>query len=315
MKNRFFLPLLCLVLSLFMAAQAQAYVADIAFDQRVVPLERNNVKLHLDCTTVKGATPAKSILLVHGLTYSSHEFDVDYADYSLTRYLATQGYAVWRVDVAGYGSSEEVKDGFMPDSDYAAEDVAAAAQRVIELTGQKQIDVLGWSWGTVTSGRFAAKHPEMVRKLVLYAPILVGLGAYDVTRPFNDNTWVHAAGDFQVTPAGDIDYSICEPAVVATFQSNCWRFDKNSSPNGGRKDLLVKDTVRLIPFEKITVPTLVMCGDKDPYLHLDLIKQAMPELASKDSTLFIIPGAAHAMMMERPYYKLFRETIIEYLSK
>ncbi|MDO5536811.1 MAG: alpha/beta fold hydrolase [Desulfovibrionaceae bacterium] len=314
MLKRSFVPFLVLLLSLFITAQAQAYTADIAIDQQVVPLERNGQKLYLERMTVAQTAPAKNILLVHGLTYSSHEFDVDYADYSLARYLATQGYAVWRLDVAGYGSSADVKDGFMPNSDYAAEDVAAAAKLIIEQSGQKQIDVLGWSWGTVTSGRFAAKHPEMVRKLVLYAPILVGLGEYDVTKPFNENTWVHAAGDFQVTASGDIDYSITDPAVVATFQSNAWRYDKDSSPNGGRKDLLVKGDVRLIPFEKISVPTLVICGDKDPYLNMDSIRKAMPELASKESKLFVIPGAAHAMMMERPYYKLFRETVVDYLK-
>ena len=155
--------LLVLIVSLLLGAQAQAYTASIPFDQKVVPLERNGVRLHLDRIALADTQPAKQILLVHGLTYSSHEFDVDYADYSLARFLATQGYAVWRLDVAGYGSSEDVKDGFMPNSDYAAEDVAAAARTIIAQSGQKKIDVLGWSWGTVTSGRFAAKHPELVR--------------------------------------------------------------------------------------------------------------------------------------------------------
>ena len=277
------------------------------------PLERNGIQLHLERMTVKGEKPQKQILLVHGLTYSSHEFDVDYADYSLARYLAKQGYAVWRVDIAGYGESEEVADGFLPDSDYAAQDVAAAARKILDVSGQKTLDVLGWSWGTVTSGRFVAQHPEMVRKLVLYAPILVGLGEAKVDKPFNHNTWVHAAGDFQVTPSGEIDYAIVEPAVVSTFQSNSWRYDKDSSPNGGRRDLLVKDSVRLIPVDKIRVPTLVLCGDKDPYLNLARIREAMPELP-KGSKLEIIPGAAHAMMMEKPYYRQFRQQVIDFLK-
>lgn len=277
------------------------------------PLERNGIKLHLERMTVKGENPQLQILLVHGLTYSSHEFDVNYQDYSLARYLAKHGYAVWRLDIAGYGESEEVKDGFLPNSDYAAEDIAAAAQKIIAVSGQKKIDVLGWSWGTVTSGRFAARHPEMVNKLVLYAPILVGLGDIAVTNPFNHNTWVHAADDFQVTPSKEIDYSITDPAVVATYQSNCWRYDKESSPNGGRRDLLVKNTVRLIPFEKIKVPTLVICGDKDPYLNMDRIKEAIPELG-KGSKLEVLPGAAHAMMMEKPYYQQFRTLVVDFLK-
>ena len=66
-------------------------------------LERNGIVLHLDCTTLKGKEPERNILLVHGVTYSSHEFDINYKDYSLLRFLAREGYAVWRLDIAGFG--------------------------------------------------------------------------------------------------------------------------------------------------------------------------------------------------------------------
>lgn len=35
----------------------------------------------------------------------------------------------------------------------------------------------------------------------------------------------------------------------------------------------------------------------------------------KDSELVIVNGAAHAMLMERPYYKLFRERILNFLNR
>jgi hypothetical protein len=38
--------------------------------------------------------PLGQMLLVHGLTFSSHEFDLNYKDYSLARWLANQGYVV-----------------------------------------------------------------------------------------------------------------------------------------------------------------------------------------------------------------------------
>lgn len=296
------------------AAENSATVrADAQYEFLTLPLERNGYKLHLDSTKLKNATPKKNILLVHGLTYSSHEFDVNYDDYSLIRFLAKQGYAVWRVDVTGYGQSQAVEDGFLPNSDYAADDIAAAAQMILKTSGQKTLDVLGWSWGTVTSSRFAAKHPDMVRKLVLYAPILSGLSAGNVTAPFNNNTWVHAAGDFQTTADGSIDYAITEPAVVSEFQSNCWRYDGISSPNGGRRDLLSAPSNLLILLETIKTPTLVIGGDKDPYLNMALMEKT-PQYLPQGSALVIIPGAAHSMMMEKPYYKKFRTDVIEFLN-
>ena len=263
--------------------------ADAATEYQIqtFPLERNGIALHLQRLAVAGTQPQRQILLVHGLTYSSHEFDVNYADYSLARYLAARGFAVWTFDVAGYGDSQEVEDGFMPNSDYAAEDAAAAAAEILKVSGQK--------------------------KLVLYAPIMVGLGAAEVKVPFNHNTWLHAAGDFQTTKDGAIDYSIVDPQVVAVFQSNCWRYDKDSSPNGGRRDLLVSAETPLIDPASIQVPTLVIGGDKDPYLNLDSMRAAMDKLPS-GSKLEIMPGAAHAMMMEKPYYKEFRQKVVEFLE-
>ncbi len=51
-------------------------------------LERNGLALHLQEINVSGSEPENNILLIHGVTYSSHEFDIDYEDYSLARKLA-----------------------------------------------------------------------------------------------------------------------------------------------------------------------------------------------------------------------------------
>ena len=93
------------------------------------PLERNGISLHLDSLATAGSAAQNNILLVHGSSYSSHEFDIIYLDYSLVRRLAQEGYTVWRIDIAGYGQSEAVEDGMMPDTEYASEDVHAAADR------------------------------------------------------------------------------------------------------------------------------------------------------------------------------------------
>lgn len=195
--------------------------AEINYTKTTYPISRNGVELHLDRTTADGATPEKNILLTHGVTYSSHEFDVDYKDYSLVRFLAGQGYAVWKLDIAGFGQSGEVKNGFMPDSDYAAEDINAAVEKIVSESGKDKIDILGWSWGTVTAGRFAARYPEHIDRLVLYAPILSGIGKYEVNEPFHHNDWEHAADDFQHSADGGFDYSIIEPEMLEMFCSSC----------------------------------------------------------------------------------------------
>ena len=202
----------CALLLLFVAMDCpHALSEETLYSCEVFPLERNGIALHLDCMKTDGVNPKKKILLIHGSSYSSHEFDINYQDYSLVRRLAREGYAVWRLDIAGYGQSSPVDDGFLPDTAYAAEDVHAAVERILQNSGQEKIDVLGWSWGTMIAGRFAAEHPEHLRKLVLYAPILSGLGVREQHEAFIHNTWESAAEDFQRNPDGSFDLTVTDP--------------------------------------------------------------------------------------------------------
>ena len=279
-----------------------------------IPISRNGVELHLDCMTVKDSSPQKNILLTHGVTYSSHEFDVDYKDYSLARRLAREGYAVWRLDIAGFGQSGAVSDGFLPDSDYAAEDIHAAVQKIVEESGQDKIDLLGWSWGTVTASRFVIKYPENIGKFVMYAPILSGLGEFDVTDDFHHNTWEHAADDFQRDADGSFDLTITEPEMIEMYCSSCWHYDGEYSPNGGRKDICVAKSEKLIDITRISVPTLVICGSNDPYLNFDLVNASLDSLP-EGSTLEVIEGGAHVIMYEKPYYQEFQKKLIAFLNQ
>ena len=314
MKYRRFALLLALFIAVSVMLQGTNALADgMEYTQMICPLERNGTALYLSQTFLTGTQPQKQILLVHGVTYSSHEFDIDYQDYSLVRHLARNGYGVWLLDIAGFGRSEAVEDGFMVDSDYAAEDIHAAAETIIRETGQEKIDVLGWSWGTVTVSRFAARHPEMIGRLVLYAPILCGVGAYEVTEPFHHNTWEHAAADFQQCPDGSFDASVTDPAILEWFCSGCWHYDGESSPNGGRRDICVDPSNLLIDLAQIRMPTLVICGDQDPYLNYDRVNRCLDDLPD-GSVLEIIPGGSHVVYLEKPWYHNFQDRLLRFLQ-
>ena len=290
----------------------QAVAASIV--TQTIPLVYDGYSLYVQNYQEDNGKEKEPVLLVHGLTYSSHEFDVDYKDYSFARFLAKQGFEVWTFDMAGYGRSQTVSDGFLPDSDYASENIHAVVRLILDRHKLDRMSVVGWSWGTVTTGRFAALHPELVKKAVLYAPIVAGLGTADIRSPFHHNTWEDAAGDFQCGTNHIIDDSITEPAVVATFQSNCWRYDKESSPNGGRRDLCVDESKRLIPLGEIKAPVLIVAGTNDPYVSSDLCREAYNSLSNPDSRLELVEGAAHAMMMEKPYYRTFRQIVNAFLK-
>ena len=84
MKYRIFALLLVLFIAFSaMFQETNAPADEMKYTQTVCPLERNGTALYLSQTILSGTQPQKQILLVHGVTYSSHEFNIDYQDYSL----------------------------------------------------------------------------------------------------------------------------------------------------------------------------------------------------------------------------------------
>lgn len=301
---------LCVIL--FAASSSAAFAAPV---RKVHPLERASVRLHLE-QNVDGdfAGRRPQVLLVHGLTYSSHEFDLEYQDYSLVDFLVQNGFSVWLLDVAGYGRSGRVADGFRVNSDYAAADVGAAVSYIRGATGDDKVDLLGWSWGTVTTARMAAAHPEWIGKLILYAPGLRTVKGDPPASPWHENTWEHAVSDFQTLPNGEIDFTTVDPAVVHMFASNCWRHDGHGSPNGGRADLFGKGGEPLFDARRLAMPVLLLIGTKDFGYSREAFESAFQQLPRREeSRLVIVEGGSHVLMFERDHYKPFQRAVLSFL--
>lgn len=256
----------------------------------------------------------EDILLIHGLTYSSHEFDVDYFDYSITDFLVQNGFSVWQLDIAGYGRSGAVSNGFLVDSEYASNDILAAIEYIRKQGTDDKIDLLGWSWGTVTTSLAVAEHPEWIEALILYAPLFRGFDGAPPSKPWHKNSWRHAAGDFQKTSDGKINTEIAEIAVAAMFLSNAWKYDGETSPNGGRKDLMVGMDHQLIDLKKLHVPILLIGGTKDPNIYWDIVSGAVGELQRSERVQLVkIDGGSHILMLEKPYYRRFQREVLKFL--
>ena len=164
------------------------------------------------------------------------------------------------------------------------------------------------------AGRAAAEHPEHLRKLVLYAPILSGLGVKIQNEAFSHNTWESAAEDFQRNPDGTFDDHLTDPILIDMFCSSCWRYDGDSSPMGWSKDAFVEENKELIPLQQISVPTLIIYGDRGPYMNAGRLR-TVPNLLPEGSELRMIQGGSHIMMYEKNCYHDFQNSIAAFLER
>lgn len=93
--------------------------------------------------------------------------------------LTDAGYDVWGFDFAGYGASARYPQmaapaapGAVGRSGDAVRQLFAVVRHVRNDTGSKRVILLAHSWGTIVAARFAAEHPSLVERLVLFGPIL-----------------------------------------------------------------------------------------------------------------------------------------------
>lgn len=123
----------------------------------------------------------RPVLYVHGATFPSalsvaYRFDgVSWRDA-----LAEAGFDVWALDFLGFGASDRYPEMAQPADAHsplcrtedAADQLARAVRFVVERTGSDRVSLISHSWGAMPTCRMAADHPDLIDRLVLFAPII-----------------------------------------------------------------------------------------------------------------------------------------------
>jgi pimeloyl-ACP methyl ester carboxylesterase len=265
------------------------------------------------------AKTGKVVLLVHGGTWSGRpDFDLQVRDYSLMDFLARNGYDVWAIDIHGYGHSDKTdKDwsGF----DSAATDIHAAVEYITRLRGVGELDLLGWSAGTLRAGLYAMQHSGRVQKLILYAPCWKGAPEYlDRVRrrienggqpltQYRTNTSEAARSDFV---AGELaSHPQYEEDVVATYVDQALKTDPQS-PNAfvDYAKLPILDPAR------ITMPTMIIFGQYDYFASEEDLLPFFSQLGTRDKQFVLLPHGGHALLLEKDHRR-FQHEVLSFLDR
>lgn len=106
---------------------------------------------------VLGPSSGQVVVLIHGLGGRSEDWE------RLAPYLAKAGYHVYMPDLPGYGRSDRPAD-----FSYSVGDQAKVVLGLLDTLGLEQVDLGGWSMGGWIVQLTALKHPERVRRLMLF---------------------------------------------------------------------------------------------------------------------------------------------------
>ncbi len=278
------------------------------------------------------------LLFVHGATYPAETgFDLSLDGVSWMDVLARQGFDVYLVDIRGYGKSSRPPEMDQPaaanppivDSEVASRDYAAAADWIRARRQVPRVNVMGHSWGTVITARYATLHSDKISRLVLFAPVWLrqggasltdtggALGAYrtvtiEAARKRKDtglrpgikpqpdawfDTWAQAT--FASDPVGSKANPpyVCAPNGVVQEGRNFW--------NAGKP---VYDPAH------IQVPTMLILGEWDadtpPYMAQTLYPLLVNAHPKK---LVLLSRGTHGIMNEVERFSLFDE-VYRFLS-
>ncbi|HEV2704245.1 MAG TPA: alpha/beta fold hydrolase [Steroidobacteraceae bacterium] len=277
--------------------------------------------------------PSNRVLLyVHGATYPSETaFDLELNGLSWMDYIAERGYDVYLVDVRGYGKSTRPTQMDQPPeqnepiarTEAAVKDVGTAVDFILKRRGVKKLDLLGWSWGTVTMGWYTAQHNDRVDKLVLLAPLWLSqsprpastakLGAYrTVTRAAAKARWLaRVPPDKQadLIPAGWFD-AWADATFATDPVGNARTPPVLRAPNGvmaDNQDFWGRGMPIYDPAE-IRVPTLLAHAEWDADLPSSMFYAYFGKLVNTPYKRAVQIGeGTHTIMLEKNRMQLFQE--------
>ncbi len=243
----------------------------------------------------RAADAEEAILLVHGLTWSAlPDFDlqVDGEQLSLMDGLVEQGYAVYAVDLRGYGSTPRDDTGWQTPN-RAADDVAIAIDWIAAQQGWAiKPHLFGWSLGATISQLATQRHPGKIASLTLFGywrddDVDLPPDPAGIEPAFEKNTAEAAASDF-ITP-GSISQKAIDAYVAMALDADPIKTDLKSYDQFNALDASLIDT-----------PTLVIQGEHDPIAPTEYQVKLYTRLGTGHKQWVTVPGGDHAAFMETP---------------
>lgn len=291
------------------------------------------------------------VLFVHGNSVPSvPDYDLPYKDYSWMAHLAEAGFDTFAMDHSGYGHSprptmdepcnldaenralvtptsltKDCAPGYgrtltNSGSDWA--EIDSVVDYIRALRGVDRVSLIGWSRGGPRAGGYAARFPEKIEKLILYAP------AYDPSSPSTPpeplpsngvpmtlqtyDALMHDRWESGVACENQVDPGIREAVwqSIMSFDSlgSVWR------PEGVMR-------VRISDYwgwnedyaAKVSAPTLIMTGRQDGLLpaahalYSDLT-------GTENKVLVTMECATHFAVWEASQYRFLHEASREWLT-
>lgn len=242
-----------------------------------------------------------SVLLLHGFPDSSLGFR------ELCEALAARGFRAIAPDLRGYGLSDKPA-GLEP---YRSSEALADIAALVRWTGEERVAIVGHDWGGTLAYCFATQHPERVSRLAVLNAAHPESYARALRRSLQLlRSWYLLF--FQLR--GIAEWVVTRRWVFRALLRNLVakkQLLSEAKLEAARRELLRPGVARaalsyyraafrwpIVCPGKVTVPTLVLWGERDPALD-ERVLQDLPERVEQLRVLRL-EGAGHFVHWDEP---------------
>jgi epoxide hydrolase 4 len=214
------------------------------------------------------------------------------------------------LDMRGYNLSEKPRTG------YDLPTLCADVRCVIEALGARKADIVGHDWGGVIAWTFAMREPDYLRKLVVINAPHLALARRELRNPrqlrrsayvgyFQLAGWAEraiAADNFGVVwrtfRAADRKREWLDDADIQRFITAISRPGALTAALSYYRQLVRRGPAAMGVARVITAPTLVLWGERDPYLGVEMLNGLEAWVA--DLRVERFPDAGHWLNQQHP---------------
>lgn len=255
-------------------------------------------------------SPHGAVLLVHGRTWSSlPDFDLQVPGLrrSVMADLAAAGFAAYAVDMRGYGRTPRDQTGWLTPTRAAADIVNVLAWVAARHPTLPKPALVGWSRGAAEAELAAQSAATRVSALVLFGFV------FDPDAAFVDDTAVTGKPAMIRNTAEDamsdfISPAVTPPAMTRAFVEQALKADPVLA------DLKNDAEFNALRPRRLTVPTLVIFGERDPGIVMSDAGKFFARLGTPDKQMVSLPGADHAAQLEDTH-DAWMAAVISFLNR
>lgn len=296
------MPLACIGLE---TSSAQSPSTDTASKSPAAP---GAVRGNAPCLAwIDENSPPKAVVLcVHGLGLHNGTYE------SFGQALSNHGFAVYAIDVRGFGSWMEAKGRQRVDFDACMQDIKKTLKVIRRANKDLPVFILGESMGGAIALRATALFPELIDGLISSVPaadrfkqtkatLLVAMHLLkDPNQPLNvGEDVVNQATENKELRKAWINDPLSKMSLTA---KELYQFDS-----------FMKGNKKIAPSIK-DKPVLIVQGSNDKLVRPTGTIDLFNRLATKDKKIVLIPDAEHLIFEEAQFKQRDIDTVVSWIQ-